>query len=1323
MNRILLILLLASVGSSISARNPSDRPSQAPTRPSYRAVCTNSLSSIDQEINNVRARLLGGGDCWWDLRDGRYVVPKVDPSTGQREVSSIFAGSVWLGGVDPGKNLKLACQDYRNDGRNDFWPGPLEAEDPVLLGTTNRDICKNWDRHFRVLGSEIREHLRRFRDGNYDASSIPDGLRSWPAKGNPYFTDAVGWSLPFTQAGLAGFFDFDGDGLYDPLKGDYPSIEIRGCDLSNFPDEMIFWIYNDQGGGAPHARTGGSPIQMEVQVQAFGYQTSDALNDMTFQRYKLINRAPELIDSTFFAFWCDIDLGCSEDDYIGVDSVRSFAYVYNQDGTDGQPGASCAGGVATYANFIPAIGIDYFRGPLDENGDSIGMSSFMYMNRAGVGNPPAATTDASQPNEYYNYLTGYWKDNTPVTPFSSGYNPTSTAGTVRYCFPSIPTDPNGWSMCTANLPIGDRRTLQATGPFRLLPTAVNELIVGLPWVAGIGGNCPDLTRLFRADDLAQGLFDNCFRILNGPPNPPLEFVELDKEIVMVMQNYKISEQDYNNDKLLQEFEFRGVPPTVPREKRQFKFQGYRIYQVLSPNVSPDQYNDVKFAREIATIDLRDSVQTIYNWDVIKNPTDTGEYYLPRQMVVGQNKGLKHTFSFKEDAFALGNDKQLINHKEYYYSIVAYAFNEWAKFEPFPNGQGQRFPYLPGRLDVKIYTAIPRSSIDGVLQSEFGQGIPVTRYEGEGAGGNFLELSADTKAKMPDGDHKGVIGYEAGKGPITVTVFNPYEVKKGNFELVFVDSTQGNAVLNPDTRWKLIDLDTKETIFSESDIFSLNEQIIAKYGISITVAQSEEVGQNQSLSNGAIGVEIEYADATKAWLTGVPDQANLPFDYIQNEDFAADQPLDPNQSLSTMGDGWMVPFYLCNWRHAATTRLITPMWMPQSGALVTSALGDLNARKNAIAKLPNVDIVLTPDKSKWSRCVVVETANFYYTSTTYPRDQTLRPQGPDEALDDPSKWRRMFDTRWADSVDKDGKPDGSGTKGFGWFPGYAIDVETGRRLNVFFGENSCYKSDLNPKYTGRDMLFNPTDLFFNDRTPLDPGDNEYYDIVMGGHHYIYVTDETYDGCAELAKSFDPALYSGPNPAASAKRSGVRRIQWAGMPYLFPTSSLRSVADGLVPTETRIKCRVQNPYQVRTNPDNDENKGYPRYRFSIDGQERRELAGVEIDNALDQIRVVPNPYYSFSQYENNPTNSVVKITNLPPVCTVTIYSFDGKFIRTFNRNEQYSAYNQITDALDWDMKNSKGIPIASGVYIIHVKSPQGERTLKWFGISRRFDPSNL
>ena len=51
-------------------------------------------------------------------------------------------------------------------------------------------------------------------------------------------------------------------------------------------------------------------------------------------------------------------------------------------------------------------------------------------------------------------------------------------------------------------------------------------------------------------------------------------------------------------------------------------------------------------------------------------------------------------------------------------------------------------------------------------------------------------------------------------------------------------------------------------------------------------------------------------------------------------------------------------------------------------------------------------------------------------------------------------------------------------------------------------------------------------------------------------------------------------------------------------------------------------------------------------------------------------------------------------------------------------------QTNPDIEWDLKNSKGIPVASGVYLIHVDAGAlGERTIKWFGVGRQFDPARL
>jgi len=101
-------------------------------------------------------------------------------------------------------------------------------------------------------------------------------------------------------------------------------------------------------------------------------------------------------------------------------------------------------------------------------------------------------------------------------------------------------------------------------------------------------------------------------------------------------------------------------------------------------------------------------------------------------------------------------------------------------------------------------------------------------------------------------------------------------------------------------------------------------------------------------------------------------------------------------------------------------------------------------------------------------------------------------------------------------------------------------------------------------------------------------------------------------------------------------------------------------------------------------------------------------------LDLINIVPNPYYGFavgSGYEEIPLDTKVKITNLPEKVTISIYNVSGTLIR------QYTKDDPVT-FLDWDLKNHAGIPIAGGIYLIHVKdhTTNDERIVKWFGSLR-------
>src|SRR5690606_32682192 len=91
--------------------------------------------------------------------------------------------------------------------------------------------------------------------------------------------------------------------------------------------------------------------------------------------------------------------------------------------------------------------------------------------------PPPGTEDPNSAPEFYNYLSGSWRDGLRFTFGGNARNPGSP-DFINYAFTDPPDDTNGWSMCQEGLPIGDRRTVQASGPFRLDPGTHNELIIG-----------------------------------------------------------------------------------------------------------------------------------------------------------------------------------------------------------------------------------------------------------------------------------------------------------------------------------------------------------------------------------------------------------------------------------------------------------------------------------------------------------------------------------------------------------------------------------------------------------------------------------------------------------------------------------------------------------------------------------------------------------------------------------------------------------------------------------------------------------------------------
>ena len=273
----------------------------------------------------------------------------------------------------------------------------------------------------------------------------------------------------------------------------------------------------------------------------------------------------------------------------------------------------------------------------------------------------------------------------------------------------------------------------------------------------------------------------------------------------------------------------------------------------------------------------------------------------------------------------------------------------------------------------------------------------------------------------------------------------------------------------------------------------------------------------------------------------------------------------------------------------------------------------------------------------------------------------------------------------------------------WFPGYAIDEGTGKRLDIVFGEDSYLSSD-----NGNDMLWNPSYRWAN-----------FFDGSMdfGGKHITYILNTPYDSDRAFVLAQKSASISNNIPLRKAYTPFV----WVGIPLTNQILNMKSYADGYIPTTTTLRFRVDRPYApyAAVSPAPVDTlkglSGFPYYTFSTTDLAPSALTDTSNRNALlNRIYAVPNPYYGFSGYETNRFDTKIKIINLPAKASINIYSLDGTLIRTLSKNDPNTSY------IDWDIRNSIGLPIASGMYLIDVKAEGiGEVVLKWFGATRPID----
>lgn len=1264
-----------------------------------------------------------------------------------------------------------------NIGSGNFNPGGPVGDDAVRdFGDANIDPneCLAFDQFYTIRKAEVIRFNIWWECTNGVTTEGCDDIESpsndelnriygWPAHGDISKNQDY-W--------LAPFYDRDADGAYNPDNGDHPWYDdILGRDdvecgidrrITLYGDETHWWVFNDKGN--IHTETNGDPIGMEIRAQAFAFATNDEVNRMTFYNYELINRGTQTLYDTYFSQYLDADIGNYVDDYTGCDVSRGLGYMYNGDLFD-----QADGGRPGYGDNPPAIGCDFFEGPYqdadgidnvgpvtDENnvlitptvqealagngivyrGIGIGYSDGIVDNeRFGMRRFTYYTSTSQYPYndpgsaaEYYNFMKGAWANGSEMFFGGLGYEGSTGVTNIPsdYMFPGD-SDPLNWSTAgvdpaftwdesTNNNPSGDRRFVQSAGPFTLRPGAVNNITVGIVYGRGTEGDLfSSVNAMKRADTKAQALFDACFKILSPPDAPKLTIQELENELILMLEN-PISSNNYQEG--YEELDEINIPDLTV--DRYYRFEGYQIYQLANDDVSIADINDPTKARLVAQCDVKNDISRIINFEF----DEALGYSIPVEKVDGENEGIRHSFQMTEDAFAQG-DRRLINHKTYYYVAVAYAYNNMADLATGtpnlynPNDplglDGQKIPFISSRLNfdgtaISAVAAIPHNpkpESDGTDQRiEYGSSPRITRLDGYGNGNRALEFTSSTlNSILNDGYVENPV-YEYGAGPINVKVVDPLNLAGGYYECKFRDYGASTTNAADTASWIIYRYDKKDgnlldSVTSDVTIARSNEQIIPQWGVSVQIYQEKYYGPSGNTAvkiTDMIDASIEFTDSSKQWLSFVQDNdAFYPTNWIRSGDYAPVDPddclpdglpflnpcnypdesgQDPDKNFAKIIEGGIAPHRLVGYQAD---------YMPLAYYNLSSPG---SSKQNAsISFLPSVNIVLTSDKRLWTRCPVIELG----------RQTSLNVGGA-----------AAGQMRKSSSVDKDGDADGTGT-GMGWFPGYAVDLESGARLYMAFGENSFLGGE-----NGADMIWNPTDRL------VDGVGNP----LLGGMHPIYVFSYKQKSLNNFTQGFDfpayiPAEAESANSSqnfayskmleveannSAAKREFYGSLSWIAFPLLSEDQSLLS-------TDVTIRLRINKEYK-NFDADNDGDSN-PVYSWSMDDIFTITGSQDMLSEAMEMINVVPNPYYAFSEYERNRLDTRVKITNLPERCTVRIYTVNGKLVRTFKKDSPITS-------IDWDLNNWQNIPVAGGVYLIHVEVPGiGEKVLKFFGGMRQVD----
>jgi len=385
---------------------------------------------------------------------------------------TIYDSTPWISGINE-QNDTLITHQYADMNNFTWHLGPLKTD-----GTFDTLYSEAFNYVWKISMDEINTHVAYFQSLINGTNStlfpngytIPADFLTWPAHGDV--------SLGYDYY-LAPFHDYNSDGVYNPIDGDYPTI----CG-----DQCLYFVTNDVGAGSLNKMG----MQVETWVYAFNTPGNTALQNTFFTKYKFTNQSSHTYHDTRFSQMNDLDIGYMSNDFAATDIAYGAVYAYNASTPENMGSAQF--GNAGYGDRNPIESVmllagphldnDFVDNPLYPNALAQNLGSYADQGlgfgdgivdneRAGLAlstqynstNHPIIGQPTGSIEQFYNLMVGKHKNGSDVlNTLTSNTAPYWAPGNSDVSHERIPASENFTNTDVSYLP-SDIRVLATTQPF------------------------------------------------------------------------------------------------------------------------------------------------------------------------------------------------------------------------------------------------------------------------------------------------------------------------------------------------------------------------------------------------------------------------------------------------------------------------------------------------------------------------------------------------------------------------------------------------------------------------------------------------------------------------------------------------------------------------------------------------------------------------------------------------------------------------------------------------------------------------------------------